>query len=222
MIWIGRFLFDWSIILGCFLSVYHFGWWAVWPAGMIMGFRIHALHEIAHLASHRLIFRNKFDDIISHLIFLPQGVDLKKYRKFHLTHHRHVGDPSLDPESIIQHKFRRRWIKPRVIDTIKDAFGLTLDETFVTLREISTDRSILVFVSLIGIFFALFGPVVFVWIVAMITGLPVAHRLRAQTEHQHITNPGSTLYKIQPSLWKRMVFLPHNVWQHYEHHNLKC
>lgn len=221
MIWIGRLIFDWSIIVGGFVLVYLFGWWAVWPAAMLIGARIHALHEIAHIGSHRLIFRNKWDDVIARIVFLPQGIDLAKYRRFHLAHHRHLGDHTHDPESKIQQQFSDRWTKFRLIDTIKDSVGLTLDETYVVLRAMSTWQSITAMAVIIALAAAIIGPIALVWVVAMMTGLPAAHRLRAQTEHKHLIKPGTTLYKTQPPLWKRVWFLPHGVWQHYEHHNMR-
>lgn len=222
MIWITRFFLDWAIIVLCFFLAASLGWVSWWPIALIIGSRIHALFEIGHNAAHRSVFRNKLDNVYAILVLTPLGISLKKYRKFHLAHHRHVGNDKLDPEVKLQKKFRNKWINPSWTESLKDSLGLNTYETLLTLKELSSFKSFLSMMAIICVLYLVIGPIAFLWILSMLTGLPVAHRLRAQTEHQHLIYPGKTIYKTKPQLWKRLWYLPHDVWMHHEHHsNLK-
>jgi hypothetical protein len=80
-------------------------------------------------------------------------------------------------------------------------------------------RSLSIYSSLVALFVLIFGYVILLLPLSSITGLLLAHRLRARTEHEHLTNPGTTLQMQKPALWKRILYLPHGTWMHYEHHN---
>lgn len=221
MIWIGRFVLNWIIIATLFYlaSKVHFVFW--WVIALVIGSRQHALIEVGHMASHRLVFRNKFDDYLARASFYPVMLDLFSYRKFHLNHHKYLGVEGKDPEVALQKRFSHRWQEHRIIDSFYDSIGLTIDESIAIIKELSSPKSLIVFSSLLLTGFYYFGIIAILWPLALLTGLPVVQRLRARTEHNHLNNPGTTIKKDKPSLIARLTYLPHGVWKHYEHHNFK-
>lgn len=74
--------------------------WAIWvPCAYIVGATIdHALWAIIHDATHNLVFRNRTANrIVSIVANLPLVVPgAISFSKYHLLHHRHMGDMELD------------------------------------------------------------------------------------------------------------------------------
>jgi len=195
--------------------------YVILPAAWVAGSRLHALGELGHSASHRQLTGNKsVDAILAKLCFSVLAIDYDKYKNFHFAHHRHLGTDK-DPEVKLQLNYTSRWTKYRLRDSLADALGLTTGESLGIFKEMASIKSTVVFIAILLAIFAAFGWIAIFLPLAMVTGLPLAHRLRAWTEHRHLTNPGNTLIKTKPALWKRVWFLPHNTWLHYEHHGYK-
>jgi sphingolipid 4-desaturase/C4-monooxygenase len=74
--------------------------WKVWlPCAYLIGATIdHALWVLIHECSHNLIFRsrtgNRIVAIVANLPMVVPGA--LSFCKYHLLHHRHMGDPELD------------------------------------------------------------------------------------------------------------------------------
>ena len=216
--WASGFAVDWAIIASAMAAAAALGPLAWWPAALVIGARMHALGELGHTASHRLVTGRRGDDWLARVAFAPLGIDLAKYRPFHLAHHRHLGTAD-DPEVALQAAYPQRWTAYRVRDSVADALGLTVGESVGVLRKMWTVRSALVWLALLLSAGLVLGwAVAALWLLASGTGLPLAHRLRAWTEHRHLTRPGLTILKPRPALWRRAWYLPHGTWLHAEHH----
>lgn len=209
---------EWAIIACAFVVAYYIGPAAWFPAAWVIGARMHALAEIGHMAMHRQILRSKADDWLARVAVAPVGLDLRRWREFHLAHHRNVGT-DMDPEVQVVRKFSDRWQAWRLRDSIRDAFGLSADEMIEVMRRLSSPMALLIYVAIVAATYFLIGPLALLWIAASMTGFPLAHRLRAWTEHDHLNAPGQTFRKTRPTSWRRAWYLPHKVWMHYEHHN---
>ncbi len=87
-------LFTWGVIALVFVAL------ARWPnpltwlvAFIILGGRQLSLAILMHDASHGTLFRSKWlnDVLADYMCGSPLGIDLKRYRKHHLTHHVKTG-----------------------------------------------------------------------------------------------------------------------------------
>lgn len=214
----ARMALDWALISCAMLLANMLGPWAWWPAAIVVGSRQMALGEIGHMATHRLC-KTANDDLFAWAAFLPLGIDPAKYRAFHMAHHRHVGDPDKDPEVAVQRRFFAGWCEHRARDPWLDAIGLHSHEAIYTITRIMSAQSAAFVVLWVALWSYSIGPVALVWPFASVTGLMVAHRLRARTEHRHFELPGVTLEQDRPAWWRRAWYLPHGTWQHWEHHH---
>lgn len=205
------FLFDWCLIIGLFVLALNVSYW-FWPLiAIAIGIIQHAIGEIGHNATHYK------QNILAKLCFWPLCISLLVYRKFHFAHHRWLGIPDKDPEVQIVYRFKDRWTEPyKFKDSVFDVLGLHSDEAIYVLSKMSSVKIFIAY-TLSLMFLIFINPVFILWPVGAATGLVLAHRLRARTEHQHLTNPGQTLESVQPT-WKTFWYLPHGTWKHKEHH----
>lgn len=221
MRWLLRVVSELSIIGLTALLAAYLGWWAIWPAAIVIGIRLHALGVLGHLGAHRLTeFPPALNDFITkYFVFGPLGIDLMKYRRFHGAHHNHVGVNGKDPEVIVVRHFKERWGNGyRWKDSLKDLCGMHFDEVVYVMSFMVTNRSMILTLLFFGLF-CWFQPVAAVTLaLAPITGFVFAHRLRAWTEHDHANFPGQTFQQHCPAWWRRAIYLPHKTWLHYEHH----
>jgi len=78
-------------------------WWAILAAAYTVGALCdHALWALIHDASHNMVFKaqwpNKVIQIIANFpIFFPGSIS---FRHYHLIHHRHQGEPTLDADLV--------------------------------------------------------------------------------------------------------------------------
>lgn len=216
--WIARLFGDWAVIALCVALVVAYPLTAL-PLAWVAGSRLQALLEIGHMAAHRLCLGGPTDDALARLAFALTPVDLGRFRRFHLAHHRHLGGV-LDPEAQLQRRWPQRWSKWRLRDSVADAFGLSLAESLVVLSKLCTWGSLARWLALIAALVLLAGWAALLIPLAAGTGLPLAHRLRAFTEHRHFSDPGITLHNDRPALWRRLWYLPHGGWAHAEHHRV--
>jgi fatty acid desaturase len=75
-------------------------WWAVPGALFVIGNRQRALGNVLHDLAHRNVSRRvQSNDFIARTLVAPLlYADFEQYRKTHLAHHMHLGDPQLDPD----------------------------------------------------------------------------------------------------------------------------
>lgn len=189
---------------------------ALWLAALVIGSRQHALGVIGHWALHRLTPQ---PGIVRWLCLAPLGIDPDNLRKTHMQHHRAISVPGVDMEADVVQRFAARWAKPRRVDLLLDALGLHVDESLYVLRRMTGPVALLVYAAVVATIWATLGSwAAAAWPLASATGLVMCHRLRARTEHDHIANPGATIFTQRPSLLRRVVYLPHHTWMHAEHH----
>lgn len=213
----ARIVVEWSLIAACLAAV---GQWpgvlAVWLAALVVGSRQHALAILGHWALHRLLAAPK---LAQWLCLLPLGIDPARLRDMHFAHHRAPGRVGVDLEAEIVQRFAARWRQPIWWDSVLDAVGLHADESALILARLTSRRAVACYAATVAAIGVMLGPwAAAVWPLASITGLMVCHRLRARTEHDHLSFPGITLSTRRPSLLARAIYLPHHTWLHSEHH----
>jgi fatty acid desaturase len=97
---LGHLGFDWLCLCAALGAVMLWGWWAVPASLFAIGNRQRALGNVLHDLGHRNVSRRaKTNDFIAHTLVAPLlFADFEQYRKTHLAHHMHLGDPQLDPD----------------------------------------------------------------------------------------------------------------------------
>ena len=91
---------DWLLLFAATWAVIQWGWWALPAAMLVVGNRQRALGNVLHDLAHRNVSRRaKINDFIARTLVAPLlFADFALYRKTHLAHHMHLGDPQLDPD----------------------------------------------------------------------------------------------------------------------------
>ena len=111
--WLAAAAADWFIIAAALTAVFWWpSWWVVIVAVLIIGNRQHALGILGHDGAHFAIcsHRPTNNALARWLAFLPMGLDLEGYRRFHFAHHRDVGTPA-DPE-LTHYRVLPQWEMP--------------------------------------------------------------------------------------------------------------
>jgi fatty acid desaturase len=224
--WFWRVAFDWSIIAACFCAAYWVPHPAIWLACVvIIGARQHALAILGHDGAHRMACRNRFlnDTLTGLLCFWPLGFAINGYRRFHFKHHRTVGTDE-DPELIHKnHKWLGQWQTPMklLLHVTMDCLGGSLPHlgmaAYLTrptslLDQLGPALTISGLVALTWWIGCLWIPLL--WFGSLWTSFFVVFRFRLWTEHVGTTGT----HRISATWWQRFLFLPHNTWCHWEHH----
>lgn len=91
---------DWSCVFAALWATIQWGWWSVPAALLVIGNRQRALGNILHDCGHRNASRRpKVNDFIAQTLVAPfLFSDFAQYRRTHLAHHMHLGDPLRDPD----------------------------------------------------------------------------------------------------------------------------
>jgi len=214
--WWARMAAEWAAIAACFAFAVQWPnvlvWWV---CALVIGSRQHALAVIGHWSVHGLLPGSRW---LQWLCFAPAGVDPRKYRAHHFTHHRAIGQRGTDVEAGIAWRFEARWRRPRRFDLVLDALGLHADEMLCILRTLASPAAAAVYMAFMAALFLAVGWAALLWPIASGTGVMLCQRLRARTEHDHINAPGKTIATPRPSLLARLSYLPHCTWLHAEHH----
>ncbi len=97
---LSHLAFDWACLFVSLWAVMQWGWWAVPGALFVIGNRQRALGNVLHDLAHRNVSRRaQANDFIARALVAPLlFADFENYRKTHLAHHMHLGDPNLDPD----------------------------------------------------------------------------------------------------------------------------
>ncbi len=84
---------DWLIIALCVFACVRFSFWLYPVAFIIIGSRFHALEALMHEATHyRLHANKKINDLIGELLIWPLGTCMLLYRDTrHFSHHKNIG-----------------------------------------------------------------------------------------------------------------------------------
>jgi fatty acid desaturase len=225
--WLRAAASDWAIVLSSLTAVAMVPW--LTPAAvLIIGTRQHSLALLGHDATHHLACRGPWNDALANLlVFWPFGVDLARYRVWHLAHHV-TFDTWADPEVPMLrrafwhgHDFTRRWVSIVVLRDLLLLGGAP--EVVRFLREVGA-RTPAEFVgpaawwaAAITLSFAVGTPwLPAVWAIALFSSFWTVFTLRIWTEHAG--RPSGTRRVRRPTLLERATFLPRNTWCHWEHH----
>ena len=97
---LGHIAWDWLCLFAATWAVLQWAWWALPAALFAIGNRQRALGNVLHDLAHRNVSRRpKTNDWIAQLVVAPLlFADFEQYRKTHLAHHKHLGDPQRDPD----------------------------------------------------------------------------------------------------------------------------
>ncbi|MDP2837866.1 MAG: fatty acid desaturase [Candidatus Moranbacteria bacterium] len=226
--WLSGVLFDWA----CIISVLVLVWLTFHPlvillAIVVIGNRQHALSIMAHDGGHFLAAKNKWlnDFLTVTFAFYPLSIGLSGYRKFHFAHHSFMGTEN-DPEFPSKKLDTPFWDLPTTPHNIfwlaiKDLSGLNirtlwhLIQTFPRVTPMDFIGPVLWWTIVGGILLSFhLWWVIALWIIATATSFLACFHLRVWTEHVGTTS----VHRISPLWWQRLIFLPHNTWCHYEHH----
>lgn len=192
----------------------------VWPvtiplAVMVIGNRQLGLNILMHDAAHALLHENrKVNDFIAYWFCAPE---LFIYRPYHLQHHRFVQQ-SEDPDLVLSKPFpitrMSLWRK-----VVRDLTGQTFVKQYNKTRMfyICNGLGLLAF-SLAGLWWAW----VLMWLLPMMTWLPLVSRLRNIAEHALIVENGTDPLRHARTTyanWLERAFVaPYWVNYHCEHH----
>ena len=182
---------------------------------MIVGNRQLGLNILMHDAAHALLHENrKVNDFMAYWFCAPE---LFVYRPYHLQHHRFVQQ-SEDPDLVLSKPFpiTSKSLKRKMI---RDLTGQTFFKQYNKTRMfyICNGLGLLAF-SLAGLWWAW----VLMWLLPMMTWLPLVSRLRNIAEHalivENSTDPLRHARTTYASWLERALIAPYWVNYHCEHH----
>ena len=228
----------WTIVFACF------GWVAIWPnplsvviALFLIGTRQLGFAVLMHEASHRTLFRNRAtnDWAGNWLCAYPIWSDLLPYRPYHLKHHARTGseeDPDIGlvkPFPITRSSLRRKIWRDLSGQTGRKFARAAWVRTFGQYREDPIARSaargvVITNAILLALLSALGGPELYLlWAAAWLTTHTLVTRIRSIAEHALTPDPANPLGNTRTAIarwWERLLFAPHRVNYHLEHHLL--
>lgn len=209
-------------------------------AFVIIGNRQLGLAILMHDASHRLLFANSLvnDRVGAWLCGAPVGANLRSYRPYHLSHHRHTQhaqDPDLmlsAPFPITPQSFRRKVVRDLLgitgLQRRKEQFAQAMGEATGPLSRLAAlwqnERAFLASNALLWTGLSLAGywwlfPVL--WLLPMLTWYQLISRLRNIAEHAVVGPASDPLRNTRTTLagpLMRLVLAPYWVNYHLEHH----
>lgn len=220
---------------------------AYFLAWIIIGTRMYALYSLLHDGIHYLLFPNKqVNDWICRLFLCwPLFISLNRIRKFHLAHHQYLKTPD-DPEAVhLQYKefqfplsssglaftflkdisgFNFLFYKgSKILRSLSPALNSKKDQNKNTAgAQGQFDWGMVLYYTVIAVTLIYWHQelrFVTYWIVPYITIYQVLNRIRLSTEHFHL--PEEKLFQtrtVKLNLAERIVFSPHNLGYHTEHH----
>lgn len=199
-------------------------WWLIVAASWLVGaYLIHGLWVLIHECVHNLVFRNPRYNLMLLLfgnlpIIVPAA---SSFRKYHLIHHRHQGDPTIDGD--LPTRWEARLIGHGFIGKIFWMFNFWL---FQTLRVLNMKRApfldatyvanFLIQVAFTALLLWLVGPkaVTYLFLSAILSvGL---HPVGARWIQEHfLVKPDQETY----SYYGVLNLLSFNIGYHNEHHD---
>jgi fatty acid desaturase len=238
---------DWIIIILCVVVCVRFTYWFYPLAFVIIGTRFHALEAMMHEATHYRLHPSKtINEFIGELSVWPMGLSLFLYRKVrHFAHHKNIG--TLRDSHVLSYKKHSRFDIPKPLpQLVKDCLTVAIKfPTEVWAGQIYGIGKLLPqFSKKLGwawIAFQFFtglciviGSIIFglkifliylLFFVAPLMWVAVFSRyVRLLAEHfgipgnQQNAIPGSETRTILVSWPVRVLFWPHNLNYHIEHH----
>jgi len=202
------------------------------PAGYVacvflIGTRQQALGVLGHDGTHARVHANRgLNNFVSNLLcFWPLGLDGEMYRRFHLAHHLHTGsagDPELKAKAGQAPAYDLPMTVRRIaVSFVKDLAGGGIGE-LLNFFKLMPPASIAEFLGPVlwwtaaVVTLQLTGGlwIAVIWVVALFTSYWAAFRVRILSEHLGT----SETHRTSQTWWQQVLFFPHNIGYHYEHH----
>lgn len=213
-------------------TVFFFQPW-LWPlAVFVIGNRQYAAYSLLHDGIHFLLHpdRRKNEFMARWLLAVPLGIPLKKMRKNHLNHHRHLGHDS-DPETLhlSYPEFRfpmSLWSFMKI--TLLDLSGLNwmryrLKASFQNFKagdyKLFFTGVLPFIISALLISFPAGIYFFFLWVFPLISVFQWLSRIRLSTEHFLLADHNSFGTRtMKTGKMESILFSPGNLGYHTEHH----
>ena len=231
---------DYAIIMGAFTMM------AMWPNPLvilvgifILGGRQLALAVIVHECGHRVLFNSpKLNDIAGqwlggYLVFSHMG----DYMKGHWQHHRLAGtedDPDLKnyrDYPVARSRFRRKawrdlsgqtgWRRLKSIGrALRNYHQLDAEQQQFLRRSLASNLAMALLLTAFGV------PWLYlIWVIAFVTSYMFIVRVRQLAEHAAVpdiydTDPRRNTRTVYANWFERLLFAPHHLNYHLEHHLL--
>ena len=227
---------DWFFIVLIILVCDNFFSWPLYIfSALFISTKMHALGVLSHDAVHYRIAPKKIiNDLIANLFLCwPLFIKVQGYRNEHFPHHKYVNS-DLDPD-LIRKKNHPDWIFPKTKRNLFkiflfDILGINLGQYAKRLKfslhyqskkkeAPSMQLGRILFYLIIVSFLQsqnLWKEFFLYWIIPYITFFKAIRRIRTLAEHFAIKN-GDTR-TVLPFFWERLLFSPHSVNFHAEHH----
>lgn len=236
----------WIIFVDYAIIAIAFAVMAVWPnpltllAGIfVLGGRQLALAVIVHECGHRTLFNSpKLNEICGqwlggYLVFSHMG----DYMKGHWLHHSRAGtadDPDL--KNYQAYPFKRSSLRRKIGRDLSGQTGWrrirSIGRALIHYRTLDAEqqqflrRSVLCNIALLLIVSSLGAPWLYlVWVIAFITSHMFVVRVRQVAEHAAVPNlynkdPRQHTRTVYANWLERLLFAPHHLNYHLEHHLL--
>lgn len=224
--WLLAVAMDWAVMFAA-LAVAYWNPWLLPVAMLVIGNRQHALgvlgHDAAHWPNQQIEDWGWLADV---LCFLPATTSFWKYRDFHLEHHQKVGTPD-DPELTLKRvtgqfsKPLKVWWHMGLLPSL-NLIGAGFLDLLAFAWKVRPDpvRALhvgVVHLAIIGCLLRIgMWPVVVAWYLSFVTTFWFFFEIRVWFEHQQESRVTTRLRR--PPAFARLLFFPHNVWAHDEHH----
>lgn len=208
---------------------------------LVIGSRQHSLLILLHDGAHYRLHPDKpTNDIITNLfIGYPHFVTVASYRKSHMNHHFHVntnGDPDY-----VSKQGQSDWEFPKTRFGVLSILArqlcgagalriLWLMQRYkmVEKKQKSPNRTTIIgkyvfysaLVALV-VWSGYWKEVLLFWMVPLFTFMPLFLRVRSICEHFGLDDKSHDLNHTRnyhPNLFEQILFVPHNVFLHLDHH----
>jgi fatty acid desaturase len=221
IMWSMAVIADYAIIAVAFYIAYLWSWPAYPVTILLLGIAQHRLGILGHEGVHGLIHHNKKLNywLAQMFCFWPLLFDFSSYQKFHQQHHSNTDHDHDDPEKQLKgDKYHLPKTQMQIWGGfVLDFFGASIKEFFEMVAYFSKRShplwAITSFIFTCSLSFYIGHPEFFALLmISKPTAFWAVFRLRIYSEHI----PG--VQRLHVSLWQRLLFAPHNIWIHWEHH----
>ncbi|MBL7671081.1 MAG: fatty acid desaturase [Bdellovibrionaceae bacterium] len=226
--WSVLLCIDWLLVGLIFYQARYFNnLFSYLAAIVLLGPVIHAIAILGHDGCHRRISNNqRLNDFLTSFLALgPVTMPLGLYRDFHFSHHRHLGTEK-DGEIAFKKEFAPMWDLPIAKNYVyKTALLDFLGVNFMNMIRMSkgtgnakpNDRLPMIAFWLIALSLIAWSRnwwMLLIWFSAVGSSFWAVFRFRLWCEHMGTAGT----YRYQANFWHRLIFLPHNIDIHWEHH----
>jgi len=219
---------DWLLIAaGLVLYLWEPGVATFLAGSVLVGIGQHGLAVLGHEAVHYRVCENKgLNDFVGNVFcFMPTGMTVSSYRAFHLPHHRApfaAGDPELALRQALGGGFKPPYTVGRGLKLWALSYlGFSVRELLVFSAQLPRskpgERAGITVLTLAAVALsAYFAPALLaLWAYALATTFISKIRVQGWFEHGLEDGEGNR-YALPSPLFR--LFVPHNIWVHYEHH----